>query len=540
MDRRNFLTALAALTTGACQPEAPLPPPTSRFVGYDPAYAHRLRSMRFPPPDDTRKHGVLILGGGIAGLSAAWRLKRAGYTDFALYEMNEQVGGNARAGGNVISRYPLGAHYLPLPPTEARAVRTMLADLGVLRSGLTNVQPEYDERYLCHAPQERLYRNGKWQEGIVPAHDLTDEEATQMRSFFADMQRFKQARGTDGRRAFTVPRAYASQDPLFTALDKLSMAKWMQQRGYTATPLHWYVDYACRDDFGTRHTQTSAWAGIHYFSCRSDSGELADVVLTAPEGNGWITEALSSRLQAHLNTEAMAIRMGQLPNGTPYADVFLPLQDRTVRIEARQIICALPLMVARRIWAERPSALDNYMRSLEYAPWLVANLSLRAEPRERSGAPPAWDNVLYDSPGLGYVNATHQSLRTRPGPTVLTYYLALADNPSASRRLLLGRSHSEWSAEIIKELTRLHPDLPNLVSEVEIARYGHAMVQPRPGVVWSRERTAMLRAVAGRGPLHLAHSDMSGFSIFEEANYHGVHAAEAALRALGKQGTSLL
>ena len=37
----------------------------------------------------------------------------------------------------------------------------------------------------------------------------------------------------------------------------------------------------------------------------------------------------------------------------------------------------------------------------------------------------AWDNVLHDSPGLGYVVATHQQMRMRTGATVFTYYLSL-------------------------------------------------------------------------------------------------------------------
>ena len=32
-------------------------------------------------------------------------------------------------------------------------------------------------------------------------------------------------------------------------------------------------------------------------------------------------------------------------------------------------------------------------------------------PEERYGAPHSWDNVFYDSPGLGYVTATHQLIR---------------------------------------------------------------------------------------------------------------------------------
>ena len=57
------------------------------------------------------------------------------------------------------------------------------------------------------------------------------------------------------------------------------------------------------------------------------------------------------------------------------------------------------------------------------------------------GVPLSWDNVIYDSPSLGYVDATHQSLRTREDRSVWTYYFALADEtPSGDRELLARRS----------------------------------------------------------------------------------------------------
>jgi hypothetical protein len=40
--------------------------------------------------------------------------------------------------------------------------------------------------------------------------------------------------------------------------------------------------------------------------------------------------------------------------------------------------------------------------------------------------------------------------------------------------------------------------------------------------------------------VHFAHADASGMSLFEEANYQGVRAAEAVLRHLGVRFASAL
>ena len=55
--------------------------------------------------------------------------------------------------------------------------------------------------------------------------------------------------------------------------------------------MNWYMNYACRDDYGALAKDTSAWAGIHYFSSREaeEKGPL-----TWPEGNGWITRRFSN------------------------------------------------------------------------------------------------------------------------------------------------------------------------------------------------------------------------------------------------------
>ena len=48
----------------------------------------------------------------------------------------------------------------------------------------------------------------------------------------------------------------------------VSIAEWMNQRGLTSPRLRWWVEYACRDDYGMTLEQTSAWAGLFYFCSR--------------------------------------------------------------------------------------------------------------------------------------------------------------------------------------------------------------------------------------------------------------------------------
>ncbi len=96
----------------------------------------------------------------MAGLSAAWRLDKSGFHEFALLEMAPQAGGNARWGENEVSAYPWAAHYVPIPNKKSALVRELFEELGLLQDG------KLAERHLCFSPQERLFLHGSWQENL--------------------------------------------------------------------------------------------------------------------------------------------------------------------------------------------------------------------------------------------------------------------------------------------------------------------------------------------------------------------------------------
>lgn len=300
------------------------------------------------------------------------------------------------------------------------------------------------------------------------------------------------------------------------------------QQGLDAKPLHWYVNYACRDDYGCRYDQTSAWMGIHYFAGRDAQARDAasDDVLTWPEGNGWLVKRLRERLTAQIVTDALVWRVSELDRAVQ-VDAYHPLEHRSVRYLARQVIWAAPVFQAPWVFTELAPELRAAIGEFQYAPWLVANLSLRGFPEERGGAPLAWDNVLYDSAALGYVVATHQQLVAHQEQTVFTWYHALSDGPpERERRRLLETPWTTWAEWILRDLGKAHPDLRQQVTRLDLMRWGHAMVRPRPGFVWGEARQRLLQA---QGRVWFAHADLSGYSIFEEANARGAQAAERVL-----------
>ena len=505
------------------------------WLGVSHQRGHRLRDAASFTPEVTRRCAVAVVGAGVAGLAAARALQRAGIDDVQVFELEDEAGGNARGHRIAGMSCPLGAHYLPLPGPDAREVSEWLHEIGLLRNVAGRTVP--DDRHLAHSPQERLWVEGQWIEGLLPP---AAPGSTRERQY----QRFSRLVTQASRQVgFTIPSHRVRWGPEHAAFDAITFAQWLDRKGLDDTGLRWFLDYACRDDYGADSHAVSAWAGLHYFASRhgfaapgeASSGDR-EAVFTWPEGNAWLTRHLAVPLRGRLQAAAL-VRRVEVARHEVALDVLRegasPRQERWL---ASQVVMALPLHVAARVLAQPPAALVAAAAQLTQAPWLVANLHLRAPLTDKPGAPPSWDNVLY-TPGagtlpLGYVDAMHQSLRPVPGPTVLSAYWALGHHDRATlsrqRQSLLDEPWHVWSQRVVDDLARAHPDLPGKTARVDLMRYGHAMPIPAPGLRSSAALQALAQPLTPR--LHFAHSDLAAYSIFEEAFTLGDAAGRAAAK----------
>ncbi len=500
------------------------------------ALGHRFRDGEFttrlkdPGTIPTDHVPTLIIGGGISGLSAGWWLSRNGRADYELLELETNVGGNSASGGNSVSEYPWGAHYLPIPNAESKWVALFLKEIGLITGFDVSGKPIFDEAKLCMDPVERLFIEGRFQDGLVPQFGLTDGERAEISLFFNRVHTFMDLRGKDGKPIFSIPIAEGSEDR-FTAkavigLDHLSMAEWLGREGFTTKPLLWYLNYCCRDDFGGTLATTSAWAGIHYHASRRGVAANADPqnVLTSPEGNGWLVKKLRERNRGILRTGEIAIAVDPVRG---WVETFHPETNRSRIIAADSIILATPRFIASRLLGST-DGID--IDSLAYVPWMVANLTLSDIPgtsKEGKIGASAWDNVSYYGDSLGYVVATHQT-QTIGRETVITHYWPLTEGaPAEARRKAAQTSPDEWKEKILSDLEVMHPDIRSITKRIDLRVWGHGMIRPSVGFLSGTQRLAMEKSV---GRVHFAHSDISGMSIFEEAQYRGILAAEKILK----------
>jgi len=544
LHRREMLAALLGLPAvlSGCSAQPKSPQLSGQIVGSSDKLGHCLRqAARLSPGADAwQRCGVVIVGGGIAGLAAAWRLQKAGFHDFTLIEMESLPGGTSSSGSSDLVSFPWAAHYVPVPMQENRALVSLLDEMGILEGRDAEGEPIVAEQFLCRDPQERVFYKGRWYEGLYLYPGSTAEDRSQLRAFLAEMDRWAAWRDGRGRRAFALPIATGSDDAEVTTLDRFSMTEWLDQHGWTSPRLRWLVDYSCRDDYGTTSDDTSAWAGVFYFASRTRRpGMKSQPLITWPEGNGRIVDYLYGQSKQR-------VRLGWLvsdiiPQSTATdCGVDVVMIDRTGKnlrgLHAEQVIFAAPQFLASHVIRDYRQSQPPHLREFHYAPWLVANLFLHARPGGL-GFPVAWDNVLYESPSLGYVSATHQACIDH-GPTVLTYYHAFAGNsPREARAELLAMNWEDCADLVLSDLGRAHAEIATLVDRLDVMRWGHAMISPRPGFLWGTARKAATRPYRG---IHFGNTDLSGVALLEEAFHHGLRAADEVLAVRKVEFKSIL
>ncbi len=494
-----------------------------------------------PEPDQSNsaEHAkffdVAIIGGGISGLAAARALSRETFGEdsharqvrVALFELESELGGNSRSGSHPSTRYPLGAHYLPIL-NEKTCVHTrqFLKEEGLLVEN-PGEPPSYDETALCSEPFERLFLFGKWQDGLVPNFGISLQEKQEITRFFELIKNLRVKKGTDGRFAFDLPACESSLDEEFTRLDKITMAEYLSAEKFSSNALIWYLNYCYRDDFGAGVEEISAWAGFHYFCSRRGVAKNAEShsVLTWPEGNANLVYRIRQQLTrtTQMNAVVTLVRFDEFKKVFKFQSTSAQTQS-IEHIEAKHIIWAAPAHVARHVLEPRFLKHPIFQPGqIKHFPWVTANIVIKdLDPATANSL--TWDNVGYQSPVLGYIVANHQLAQQTHSHHVFTFYRPIDEaDPAVTRTQMkdLATFKRQLELEVFSEAERLHPGLSSKMVEAHFHFWPHAMICPTIGI------QNMARALGGRvhtighgekmaGSISWAHADFSGISLFEE------------------------
>lgn len=528
--RREILSAFLGLpfALAACRSSSAGKFPEGEIVGANAQAGHILRENKIfqVPAQSWETIKAAIIGGGAAGLAAAWKFQKENFGDFLLLELENKIGGTAQSGKNDFIGFPWGAHYLPVPFKENAELVALLDEMNLTEGRSERGEILIKEQFLCREPEERIFYKGRWYEGLYLSAGASEDDKKQFGEFQKQIDFWISWRDSKGKRAFVLPVADCSTDAEVLQLDKISFLDFLRQNGFTSDRLFWYCDYATRDDYGLKSRQTSAWAGLFYFCSRvRKSGEESQPFITFPEGNGRFVNFLFDKIKDKTRLKTIALEI--VPNEKGADVVYLNTETNELRgLHCEKIIFAAPIFTAKYLIRDFKQNPPEYTKEFEHNAWFVANLFLKDRPQNRfkRDFPLAWDNVLYESPSLGYVNATHQK-EIDYGATVLTYYYPMCGEENG-RAKLFGYDWRALADVVLADLSRAHPDIYDLTERLDVMRWGHAMISPRKNFLWSDARAQAQKPFRN---IHFAHSDLSGIALFEEAFFQGVRAANEIL-----------
>ncbi|MCE7992050.1 MAG: NAD(P)-binding protein [Roseivirga sp.] len=416
---------------------------------------HLLFESQHYPLEKTETTETLIVGGGIAGLSAASQLKGK---DFMLCELSDDLGGTSSWHEYNGVTFAQGAHYdLAYPANYGDEVLGLLESLDIVEyQKWKDAWSFKDSQYIVtHRRKSQCFDHGVLREEVLPNGTLREDFYKIMSTYEGFM---------------TMPTRLI--DSAYHDLNRVSFIDFLKGKLNLSPEFIRGLDYHMLDDWGGTASQVSALAGVHYFACRPYYSQVVDL-FSPPQGNGYFIEKMAAVHKEGLFTKHLVKSIVEKDDGFE-VDVIDIERKAIKRINADKVIYAGQKHALKYILPDQYSLFE----ANQYAPWLVLNFIINDElPR-----PGYWQNEMLteDQTFMGFVDSDMQQT-TVAGKRVLTAYYCL---PPESREDL---RNVEANKQVIAEKTLEYlnqyfkRDIRSLVEHVYIKVMGHAMPIPGPG-----------------------------------------------------------
>lgn len=457
-----------------------------------------------PATQSTTTHDVVIVGGGIAGLTAAWRLR---HRDVVLLEAADRVGGRMRSDGRGQYWLNYGAHLFPAPGSLVDSIATELSletvpvwgSMMGLAVGRTRLASGPVESYPFRLPLSIGDRVGfairglKVQQAVAAYH--------------------RAARPRPGETpAETRARVLAFEDQRTFGDFLGSMSPAVE------------AIFACASHRATAELdELSAGCGIGLFALVW-GGKGSLIARNMLGGTGRLPEAIGERLgpgRVRVRVTATAIRTDGDGLVVEYADA-----GGAGRLRARHVILAAQAPFAAPLAREVAPAAADALAQMRYGAFLNVALATR----EQRAMP--WDAIYaMATPGRAFDMFTNQAHALRRGGP---------RQPGGSLMLFAGGHHAAALAEepdevivgrFVDDLVGLFPEAAGLVEDAVVQRWPLGNVFARPGRRLLQQ--PLEGALGGGGNLHLAGDYFAELGNLEAAARTGASAAARVDRLLG-------
>jgi spermidine dehydrogenase len=226
------------------------------------------------------------------------------------------------------------------------------------------------------------------------------------------------------------------------------------------------------------------------------------------------------------------------------------LGGKPYRVRARGVVMASGGGMSRSVLADMPAELHAAYATFLHAPALVINVALTNWRflRALGIACARWfDDELGFSCNIRrpMVIGAKPAPLTPDDPTVLTFYMGLyaagrstADQVAAGRKRLLETSYAEFERLIRRKMTTLFGgagfDARRDIAGIVLNRWGHARLVQPPGFYYGRDGRPSAREIVapGYGRIAIGHSELGGHQSATGAMAQGQRAARQAMDRL--------
>lgn len=399
-------------------------------------------------------HEVVVIGGGLAGLTAAWRLRDR---DVVVLEAEDRVGGrirSARSGPYVLN---WGAHVFA---AASSATGVLLDDVGV-------------EARDVPGRLTGMHMNGAFlSTGRVETYPLRIPMSWSAR--WALLRAGARVRAGVARYD-RMARPRPGEDPQDRQIRVLQFLGDQTFRDFVGE-LPPEADGMFRPTVtraGGEPEQISAGTGIGYFHLVwSSGGGLSRNIVG---GSAALTDAIADQLGSRVLTGARALDAEDC--GT---SVRVRYEQGGVEhvVNARQAVLAVPAPVARQIAAGLPRDLLDALERVRYGPFVALAV------RTAETGPQPWDDVYaIGTPGRPFSMVFNMASLTRaeengqrqPGGSLMVY--ASAD----LARRLLDLGDEEIVDIYVRELEDMFPGFRAIVEEAHVQRWPQGLPYTFPG-----------------------------------------------------------
>lgn len=452
---------------------------------------------------------VVVIGGGLAGLAAAWRLRKQ---RILLLESGDRLGGRLYSQREDGDDYWLnfGAHLFPAP---GGVVDSMAKDVGLQTLPITGSMMgiAYKERILASGPIESYPLRLP-----LPVREKIAFARAGVRLKRA-VARYHQvlARRPGESEAELRQRSLAY-------LDDRTFSEFLGDLSPETASI-----FACAAHRATAEPASlSAGSGIGLFALVwGGAGSL--IARNLVGGSSVLPEALGRQLGDRVRLGAEVRHIAPRAGGIQQVEYTMDGQAEIA--EARHVIVAVPAPIAAPLVAPISRVAAESLSAITYGPFL----SMAMRTNEVAAQP--WDDVYaLATPGRSFDMFTNhaQILRTSaeraPGGSLMVY----AGGDGAAR--LMARPDEEIKQTFLEDLHRLYPGTRGIVTAAKVHRWQLGNVYARPGR--HRLQPALEGPLGDARNVHLAGDYFAELGSMETAAKTGDSAAQRVARALASGG----